>query len=125
MDEQQVRASRRKIPILVDAERKREGLDDLLNLTSYVVCSEKFPQAWTSAQSTSSALVSLLLRLPNIKFVIVTLGEKGCIMLERSIIDASEKEETYVESLLESLKQGVDGNVTTPTCISSKEQIPN
>ncbi|OAY67336.1 Ribokinase [Ananas comosus] len=105
-------ASRRKIPILVDAERKREGLDDLLNLASYV--------AWTSAQSTPSALVSLLLRLPNIKFVIITLGEKGCIMLERSIIDASEKEETDVESLLELLKQRVDGNVTTPTCISSK-----
>ena len=32
------------IPILVDAERRREGLDDLLNLASYVVCSEKFPQ---------------------------------------------------------------------------------
>nr|DAD20121.1 TPA_asm: hypothetical protein HUJ06_021584 [Nelumbo nucifera] len=27
----------------------------------------------------------MLLRLPNIKFVIVTLGEGGCIMLERSI----------------------------------------
>ncbi|XP_020079798.1 ribokinase [Ananas comosus] len=116
-------ASRRKIPILVDAERKREGLDDLLNLASYVVCSEKFPQAWTSAQSTPSALVSLLLRLPNIKFVIITLGEKGCIMFERSIIDASEKEETDVESLLESLKQRVDGNVTTPTCISSKSDL--
>lgn len=34
-----------KIPILIDAERRREGLDDLLNLASYVVCSEKFPQA--------------------------------------------------------------------------------
>ncbi|MQL81340.1 hypothetical protein Taro_013780, partial [Colocasia esculenta] len=38
-------ASRMKIPILIDAERRREGLDDLLNLASYVVCSEKFPQA--------------------------------------------------------------------------------
>lgn len=36
-------ASRRKIPILIDCERKREGLDELLNFATYVVCSEKFP----------------------------------------------------------------------------------
>jgi hypothetical protein len=39
-----VQASQRKIPILIDAERKREGLDELLNFASYVVCSAKFPQ---------------------------------------------------------------------------------
>lgn len=39
-----VQAFQKNIPILVDAERKREGLDDLLNLASYVVCTEKFPQ---------------------------------------------------------------------------------
>lgn len=31
-----------------------------------------------------SALVSMLMRLPKLKFVIVTLGEEGCIMLLRS-----------------------------------------
>nr|KAJ0187399.1 hypothetical protein LSAT_V11C900459750 [Lactuca sativa] len=40
-----VQANRRKIPILIDAERPREGLDDLLNLSDYVVCSAKLPQA--------------------------------------------------------------------------------
>ena len=30
-----------------------------------------------------SALVSMLVRLTNLKFVIVTLGEEGCIMLQR------------------------------------------
>lgn len=39
-----VQASQRKIPILIDAERKREGLDELLNFSSYVVCSAKLPQ---------------------------------------------------------------------------------
>lgn len=39
-----VQASRRGIPILIDAERPREGLDDLLKLSSYVICSAKFPQ---------------------------------------------------------------------------------
>lgn len=42
------------------------------------------PQAWTEAPSVPKALVSMLLRLPDIKFVIVTLGEDGCIMVERS-----------------------------------------
>ena len=40
-----VQANRRAIPTLIDAERKREGLDDLSSLSSYVVCSAKFPQA--------------------------------------------------------------------------------
>jgi hypothetical protein len=37
-------ASETKIPILIDADKKREGLDELLNFVSYVVCSAKFPQ---------------------------------------------------------------------------------
>lgn len=40
-----VQANRGGIPILIDAERKREGLDNLLSFASYVVCSTKFPQA--------------------------------------------------------------------------------
>ncbi|KAF5178347.1 Ketohexokinase [Thalictrum thalictroides] len=78
-------ATQRNIPVLIDAEKKREGLDDLLNLADYVVCSARFPQEWTEAPSIPSALVSMLLRLSNVKFVIVTLGEDGCMMLERSI----------------------------------------
>lgn len=38
-------ATRRNIPILVDAEKKREGLDELLNFATYVVCSAKLPKA--------------------------------------------------------------------------------
>ncbi|GJN35204.1 hypothetical protein PR202_gb23953 [Eleusine coracana subsp. coracana] len=113
-------ASQRKIPILIDAERKREGLDELLNFASYVVCSAKFPQAWTGASSVPVALVSMLSRLPNIKFVIVTLGEKGCIMLEGSMTDASEAEERDVEILVESLEKKVDQSSTGPKCIASK-----
>lgn len=118
-----MQATHRKIPILVDAERKREGLDGLLNLATYIVCSEKFPQAWTAVPSIPNALVSMLLRLPNIKFVIVTRGDKGCIMLERSIDDTGEAEEVEVGSLLESLMQKVDWGSIIPTCISSKRNI--
>eukprot|EP00267_Zea_mays_P033112 XP_008667287.1 uncharacterized protein LOC100273018 isoform X1 [Zea mays] len=113
-------ASQRKIPILIDAERKREGLDELLNFASYVVCSAKFPQAWTGASSIPVALVSMLSRLPNIKFVIVTLGEKGCLMLERSSTDASEAGEIDAEALFESLEKSIDQSSTIPKCVASK-----
>ncbi|KAF5482526.1 hypothetical protein F2P56_003086 [Juglans regia] len=112
-------AVRQRIPILIDAERVREGLDDLLKLADYAICSAKFPQAWTEAPSVPSALVSILLRLPNIKFVIVTLGEDGCIMLERSVDEGPETEEISVDILLESLKQQKDKTTAIPTCIST------
>ncbi|GAB4841278.1 hypothetical protein Ancab_022010 [Ancistrocladus abbreviatus] len=112
-------ANRKNIPIVIDAERKREGLDDLLNLASYAICSAKFPQAWTEAPSMATALVSMLLRLPIMKFVVVTLGEDGCIMLERSPSEAPDSEETDVDELLESLKQRIPYNSAAPACISS------
>ncbi|KAH1227526.1 Ketohexokinase [Glycine max] len=113
-----LQAVRKNIPILIDAERPREGLDDLLKLADYVVCSAKFPASWTKASTVPQALVSMLLRLPNIKFVIVTLGKDGCIMLERSV-DGPSTEEVDVDSLLESLEIKRDKSVSIPTCISS------
>jgi hypothetical protein len=66
-------AKSRGIPIIVDAERLREGLGDIPDFASYVVCSTKFPQAWTNALSIPTALVSIILRLmSNVKFVIVS-----------------------------------------------------
>lgn len=112
-------ATRRSIPILVDAEKKRDGLDDLLNLATYAICSATFPEAWTEAPSVPSALVAMLLRLPGLKFVIVTLGEDGCIMLERNVNGSPDSDEMDVESLLELLKKRKDGNTTLPTCVSS------
>lgn len=113
-------AACKDIPILVEAESPREGLDELLKLADFVVCSARFPQAWTQAPSIRSALVSMLLRLPNINFVIVTLGENGCLMLERSANeDAADIEEMDVESFLESLYKGKDDSLTIPTCIPS------
>ncbi|PWA98513.1 pfkB-like carbohydrate kinase family protein [Artemisia annua] len=111
-------ANRRSIPILIDAERIREGLDDFLNLSDYVVCSSNLPQAWTGAATIPSALVSMLLKLPRVKFVIVTLGANGCIMLERNI-DNGQVEEMDVDNLLELLKQKIDSRKTAPTCVSS------
>ncbi|KAK7831953.1 ketohexokinase [Quercus suber] len=89
--------------------------DGRLPETALVIAQE----AWTEASSLPSALVSILLRLPNINFVIVTLGEDGCIMLERSGNESSGTEDIDVDVLLESLKQQQKDESTSPTCISS------
>ncbi|XP_027366077.1 ribokinase-like isoform X1 [Abrus precatorius] len=113
-------AFRQNISILIDAERPREGLNDLLELADCVVCSEKFPQAWTEASSIPRALVSIILRLPRLKFVIATLGKDGCIMLEKCEDDeGSHLEEIDVDSCLISLTKRKDNSTVMPTCISS------
>lgn len=115
-----MQANQRNIPILTDAEKLREGLDDLLYLSDYVVCSTTLPQAWTEAPTVPTALVSMLLRLPKVKFVIVTLGADGCIMLERSAAGENDQAgEMDVVNLVELLKQKIDSGKTTPTCVSS------
>ncbi|KAK4728477.1 hypothetical protein R3W88_021465 [Solanum pinnatisectum] len=112
-------AHRRNIPIVIDAESKRERVDDLLNLATYVVCSARFPQVWTEAPSIPAALVSVLLKLPNIKFVIVTLGEDGCMMLERTEAEDLQSEEIDVDELFQKMKQSIDTDATSATSISS------
>ncbi|KAF7848297.1 hypothetical protein BT93_L2119 [Corymbia citriodora subsp. variegata] len=114
-------AAGQNIPILLDAEKQRPGLDGLLHLSDYVVCSAKFSQAWTDAPSLPSALLSILLRSPKLKFAIVTMGERGCLMLERSSdAENSVMGEEDVNSLLHSLEQKKDDSVARPMCISSK-----
>ncbi|KAK9756811.1 hypothetical protein RND81_01G122400 [Saponaria officinalis] len=112
-------ASRRSIPILIDAEKKRDGLDELLGFATYVVCTAKFPQAWTEASSVPKALLSMLSRLPKVKFVIVTLGEDGCVMLERSDSEAAVVDEMDIDEVLKSLKQRAPDNSSIPSSISS------
>ncbi|XP_059275908.1 uncharacterized protein LOC132030344 [Lycium ferocissimum] len=112
-------AHQRNIPIVIDAESKRERVDDLLNLATYVVCSARFPQAWTEAPSVQDALVSVLLKLPNVKFVIVTLGEDGCMMLERAEAEDLQSEEIDIDDLFKKMKQSIDTESSTATCISS------
>ncbi|KAK7267481.1 hypothetical protein RIF29_20155 [Crotalaria pallida] len=112
-------AFRQNISILIDAERPREGLNDLLGLADYVVCAEKFPQAWTEASSIPRALVSIMLRLPKLKFAIATLGKDGCILLEKCVDDGHQLEEVDVDTSFESLKRRKDDSTVMPTCIAS------
>ncbi|KAH0643956.1 hypothetical protein KY290_035428 [Solanum tuberosum] len=120
-------AHQRSIPIVIDAERKIEGLDELLHLATYIVCSTRFPQAsyffcrivsqiWTEAPSLAGGLISILLKLPSAKFVIATLGEDGCIMLERAETGDIQPE-VDIDGLFEKMKQSID---TTSTLLTFK-----
>ncbi|XP_062200453.1 uncharacterized protein LOC133903104 [Phragmites australis] len=116
-------ADQMKIPILVDAEpeRTKAELEGMLSLASYIVCSGKFPKKWTSISSIPCALLEILLQHPRAKFVIVTLGENGCMMLERSEDgDDSGINEADIENVAESLKLEVHNDGILPTCVSSK-----
>ncbi|BBN05644.1 hypothetical protein MPTK1_3g14770 [Marchantia polymorpha subsp. ruderalis] len=112
-------ASKQGLPIIIDAERKREGLDELLHYADYLVTSAKFPVAWTEAPTLGEALVALALKLPRLQFVIVTQGAAGCVMLERS---SSEKPEMMdVNQTLQSLwREAKESPISGPTVFSSK-----
>jgi len=97
--------------------KKREGLNELLDLADYAICSANFPQDWTESPSSPSALLSMLIRLPKLKFVIMTLGEHGCMMLERCPNESEEV--TDIDELHESLKQSTDFTSDLPVCNSS------
>eukprot|EP00850_Spirogloea_muscicola_P015159 SM000114S24122 [mRNA] locus=s114:81571:87520:- [translate_table: standard] len=92
--------------MLLDAEKKRDGLDELLTFADCLVASSNFPQpsqaagifsaklssdmhqAWTGAPDLGDALVSTAVRLPRLRFIVVTLGAAGCAMLERAAEDS-------------------------------------
>ncbi|XP_051215057.2 uncharacterized protein [Lolium perenne] len=111
-----------KIPILVDAEpeRTKAELGSLLGLASYVVCSGKFPEKWTSISCIPSALLEILVQYPHVRFMIATLGENGCMMLERSEGNSSEIDASDIEDVAESLRLKVLKDDNLPTCVSSK-----
>ena len=75
-------ARARGVPVLVEAERLRPGLDALLELADCIVCSRDFPCAWTGHASLGDALVELAWRLPLCERVFATRGSDGCVMLE-------------------------------------------
>ncbi|KAI7735655.1 hypothetical protein M8C21_005202 [Ambrosia artemisiifolia] len=99
-------------------------LHDTALLFAHEISSLQFrkpiPWTWTGAPTVPSALVSMLLRLPKLKFVIVTLGADGCIMLQRSVEGESvQAEEIDADDLVEKLKCQSDSSTATPSCVSS------
>uniref|UniRef100_M1CEW8 Kinase n=1 Tax=Solanum tuberosum TaxID=4113 RepID=M1CEW8_SOLTU len=68
--------------------------------------------------SIAGGLISMLLKLPSTKFVIATLGEDGCVMIERAETGDIQPEEVDIDDLFEK-KQSIDTTSTLPTCKTS------
>lgn len=93
------RAARaRGVPVLVEAERLRDQLDELLMLADFVVTSTGFPSAWTGAAAVEDALPEMAARLPHVRMMITTLGSKGSVMVEVAAGAAEAKEAVLSEA---------------------------
>eukprot|EP00195_Chlamydomonas_chlamydogama_P003024 CAMPEP_0202923018 /NCGR_PEP_ID=MMETSP1392-20130828/78228_1 /ASSEMBLY_ACC=CAM_ASM_000868 /TAXON_ID=225041 /ORGANISM="Chlamydomonas chlamydogama, Strain SAG 11-48b" /LENGTH=451 /DNA_ID=CAMNT_0049616679 /DNA_START=76 /DNA_END=1431 /DNA_ORIENTATION=- len=98
------RAREQGVPVLVEAERLRPGLEALLQLADYVVTSAHFPQDWTGERELADALVVTAQRLPSARFVITTLGTRGSIMLERPAKDTAAASSVPLATLMSQLQ---------------------
>ena len=96
-------AAREKgIPVLVEGERTRDNLPELLRAGDYVCTSAGYPKDYTGEASTEAAMVKLLAELPRARAMVTTLGKRGAVMLRR--VDDWDGEETRA-TLRETLAQ--------------------
>ncbi|GAB4822038.1 hypothetical protein N2152v2_009084 [Parachlorella kessleri] len=71
------------VPILVEGERLRPHIEELLQYADYVVTSTHFPQEWTGEACLGDAILSTFYQLPRAKWMVTTLGARGSVLLER------------------------------------------
>lgn len=62
-------------------------------------------QQWTGEASLGDALHTTLQRLPNVKWVVTTLGKRGSVLLERCPDQAGQKEAVLNELLSSMLEE--------------------
>ncbi|EIE21663.1 PfkB-type carbohydrate kinase, partial [Coccomyxa subellipsoidea C-169] len=98
------------IPVLVEAERLRPGLNELLAHADYVVTSARFPQAWTGEAGLGDALLSTFYCLPHIRWMVTTLGSKGSVFLERANV-LQDEDATRTAKLEDVLKYNKANNL--------------
>ena len=72
------------VPVLVEAERPRDSLDDLLLLADAVATSEAYPEGATGVAGRGASSVAMLASLPRAAFLTTTFGADGAIVLERA-----------------------------------------
>ncbi|KAL6774519.1 hypothetical protein ACKKBG_A25310 [Auxenochlorella protothecoides x Auxenochlorella symbiontica] len=76
-------AHARGVPVLVEAEKPRPGLDVLLQGAQYVYTNATFPKTWTQELSLGSALLCMLRRLTSARWLVTTLGPSGLVAFQR------------------------------------------
>ncbi len=74
------KARDKKIPVMLDAGRMREGIIELAHLSDYVVCSEEFAREFSSNTGHFNPEKTILqMTAFNVKAATITLGDKGNI----------------------------------------------
>ncbi|CAM9098744.1 unnamed protein product [Laminaria digitata] len=75
-------ANERGIPVIIDAEKDRPYLKDLLPLADFIICNRHFPEAFTGSTGHEAAIRKLLDQ-GRARLVATTLGADGCIVVSR------------------------------------------
>jgi sugar/nucleoside kinase (ribokinase family) len=76
-------ARKRNIPVMLDAEKDRPHLKELVPLCDYLATNTAFPKTFTGAKSTEEGMAALL-HLGNAKLIFTTLGAEGSMVMGRS-----------------------------------------
>lgn len=76
-------ARKRNIPMLLDVERDRPYIRDLLPFADYIITNSDYPFVFSPGASGKVDAMQMLLEACNAEFVITTLGASGSIMVQR------------------------------------------
>eukprot|EP00930_Biecheleria_cincta_P001502 TRINITY_DN102640_c0_g1_i1.p1 TRINITY_DN102640_c0_g1~~TRINITY_DN102640_c0_g1_i1.p1 ORF type:complete len:741 (+),score=108.03 TRINITY_DN102640_c0_g1_i1:53-2275(+) len=106
---------RQNVLITMDAERPRPGLEELLQLSDVIFCNSRFPALWTGESGVPAGLQAILDRCPRARFVVMTRGERGSMLMCRaSEIDNLQAD--ALKGLPVTCCQGSYGDYLTLTC---------
>lgn len=118
-------AQRRGIEILVEGERLRPSLGNLLDFADYIVTSSHFPQDMTGEEHLGDALLTMMSHFPRARMITTTLGSKGSIVVERAepngkVVKGSVVLDDFLEDAWSRLKSrtGMNGVDVLPACVS-------
>ncbi len=128
-------ARQRGVPVLVEAERLREGLDELLKEADYLCTSAHFPkgntlfpylcrcqvQLWTGKATLGDAMLSTLQQLPRLKWMITTLGKPGSVLINRHD-PQQHSEEAVLENKLNSMLSSLDSSSSSSSSLASSSR---
>jgi len=69
------------VPTIIDVEKVRPGIGDLLQQIDVIIAAQDFPSALTGYEETGRALEAIAAEYPAARLVCVTLGEHGSLAL--------------------------------------------
>ncbi|WIA37423.1 hypothetical protein OEZ86_014348 [Tetradesmus obliquus] len=111
------------VAVLVEGERLRPGLQELLQQADYVVTSTHFPQEWTGEQCIGDAMLELAVRLPRARMIITTRGAEGSVCLLRQ--EHGSQQDPPFERCLQDVIHELTSQITGMSSSSSSSSSSN